>query len=202
MAGKYVHYMIRFENLGTANAQNVVVKDIIDTSKFEINTLIPIKGSHSFETRISDTNKVEFIFENINLPFDDANNDGYVAFKIKTKSELIIGDTFSNLANIYFDYNAPIITNNYITTLQNSLGLEDNTSLQAIVAFPNPVKDILNFTSEEPIVKIQVYDGSGRILSSNTISDNKLDVRNLNTGNYIIKLFTESGSKSMKIIKE
>lgn len=202
MAGKYVHYMIRFENLGTADAQNVVVKDIIDTSKFDINSLIPIKGSHTFETRISDINKVEFIFENIDLPFDDANNDGYIAFKIKTKSNLVVGDTFSNLANIYFDYNAPIITNNYITTLQNSLGLEDNNSLQAIVAFPNPVKDVLNFTSEQSIIKVQIYDVSGRILSSNTTSDNKIDLRNLKSGNYFIKVFTEIGSQSMKIIKD
>ncbi|MBK8601206.1 MAG: hypothetical protein IPN80_12255 [Flavobacterium sp.] len=79
------------------------MKDIIDMSKFDINTLIPIKGSHNFETRISNTNKVEFIFQNINLPFDDFNNDGYVSFKIKTKPSLVIGDTFSNLGNIYFE---------------------------------------------------------------------------------------------------
>ena len=78
MVGKYVHYMIRFENTGTFPAQNIVVKDMIDTTKFDINSLIPVKGSHSFVTRITETNKVEFIFENINLPFNDANNDGYV----------------------------------------------------------------------------------------------------------------------------
>ena len=31
--GQYVHYVIRFENTGTANAQNIVVKDMIDTAK-------------------------------------------------------------------------------------------------------------------------------------------------------------------------
>ena len=36
-------------------------------------------------------NKVEFIFEGIHLPFDDANNDGYVAFKIKTKPNQFCG---------------------------------------------------------------------------------------------------------------
>ncbi len=61
--------------------------------------------------KLQHNNKVEFIFENINLPFDDANNDGFVAFKIKTKSSLVLGDTFSNSANIYFDYNFPIVTN-------------------------------------------------------------------------------------------
>jgi len=43
--GKYVHYMIRFENKGTAEAQNVVVKDMIDTSKFDISSLVVTQGS-------------------------------------------------------------------------------------------------------------------------------------------------------------
>lgn len=202
MVGKYVHYLIRFENNGTANAQNIVVKDMIDTNKFDINTLIPINGSHNFETRISNTNKVEFIFQNINLPFDDANNDGYVAFKIKTKPNLVVGNTFSNSANIYFDYNFPIVTNNYTTTVQNTLGLQENDFINNISVYPNPVKNILNFKTEDNISKVEVYDITGRILSSNSVSENKIDLSNLKTGNYILKVYTEKGIMNTKIMKE
>jgi hypothetical protein len=202
MVGEYVHYVIRFENTGTYPAENVVVKDIIDTSKFDINTLIPIKGSHDFETRISNTNKVEFIFENINLPFDDATNDGYIAFKIKTKPNLVIGNAFSNSANIYFDYNFPIVTNNYSTTIQNPLGLQENDFINDIVAYPNPVKDFLNFKTEQNVLKVEVYDIAGRILSSNLVYENKTDLSNLKTGNYILKVYTEKGIMNTKIIKE
>jgi hypothetical protein len=200
--GKYVHYIIRFENNGTANAQNIVVKDMIDLNKFDINTLIPIKGSHNFETRISSTNKVEFIFQNINLPFDNANNDGYISFKIKTKPNLVVGNTFSNSANIYFDYNFPIVTNNYTTTVQNTLGLQENEFINDIAAYPNPVKDFLNFKTEHSISKVEVYDITGRILSSNSVSENKIDLSELKTGNYILKLFTDKGIKNTKIMKE
>lgn len=202
MVGEYVHYLIRFENNGTANAQNIVVKDIIDTNKFDSNSLIPIKGSHNFETRILSTNKVEFIFQNINLPFDDANNDGYVSFKIKTKPNLVVGNTFSNSANIYFDYNFPIVTNNYTTTIQNTLDLQENYFINDIVAYPNPVKDFLSFKTENKIFKIEVYDIAGRILSSNLISENKIDLSELKTGNYILKLYTEKGIMNTKIMKE
>ncbi len=202
MVGEYVHYLIRFENNGTANAQNIVVKDIIDTNKFDINTLIPIKGSHNFETRISSTNKVEFIFKNISLPFDDANNDGYVSFKIKTKPSLIVGDTFSNSANIYFDYNFPIVTNNYTTSIQNTLGLQENDFINNISVYPNPAKNILYFKTEHNISKIEVYDIAGRILSSNSVRENKIDLSELKTGNYILKLYTEKGIMNTKIIKE
>src|SRR5690606_26333087 len=86
--GDYVHYLIRFENTGTANAQNGVVKDVIDTNKIDINSLLALNASHSFVTRMTAPNTVEFIFENIQLPFDVETNDGYVAFKIKTQSTL------------------------------------------------------------------------------------------------------------------
>src|SRR5690606_35858803 len=63
---------------------NVVVKDVIDEAKFDVNSLVPLSGSHPFQTRIKPGNIVEFFFENINLPFDDESNDGYVVFKIRT----------------------------------------------------------------------------------------------------------------------
>jgi Secretion system C-terminal sorting domain len=202
MIGKYIHYKIRFENTGTYPAQNIVVKDMIDTTKFDISTLQMTDASHGCVTKISNTNKVEFIFENINLPFDDANNDGYVVFKIKTKPTLVIGNTISNSANIYFDYNFPIVTNNYTTTIQNTLGLQENDFINNISVYPNPVKDILNFKTEHNISKVEVYDIAGRILSSNSVSENKIDLSELKTGNYILKLYTEKGIMNIKIIKE
>ncbi len=201
MIGKYVHYLVRFENTGTANAENIVVKDIIDTNRFDINSLVPISGSHAFETRISNTNRVEFIFENINLPFDDANNDGYVAFKIKTKPNLVVGNTFSNAANIYFDYNFAIVTNNFTTTIQNPLGINQN-EVESVSVYPNPVKDILHFNTQEPVTKITIYDVAGRIVSSNAVLENKVDLSTLKTGNYILKIYTEKGIVNTKLVKE
>ncbi|MBL0101355.1 MAG: hypothetical protein IPP49_16055 [Saprospiraceae bacterium] len=116
MIGKYVDYLIRFENTGTYAAENVVVKDIIDTKIFDVSSLQITDASHEVYTRI-EGNKVEFIFENIQLPFDDANNDGYIAFKIKTLPTLVLGDSLKNLADIYFDYNFPIRTNEAQTTV-------------------------------------------------------------------------------------
>ena len=199
--GQYVHYMIRFENTGTANAQNIVVKDLIDITKFDLATLIPINGSHSFYTRISNTNQVEFIFENINLPFLSTAKKGYVCFKIKTKSNLTLGDTFSNQVNIYFDYNNPVVTNNYITTIQNVLR-NNQFAFGNILIFPNPVKDILQFKSEEKITKIEVYDITGRIINSKSVNENTVDLSELKNGNYILKLYSENGTINTKIIKE
>ena len=203
--GGFVHYMIRFENNGTANAQNIVVKDMIDLAKFDINSLVPIKGSHSFVTNISASNRVEFIFENINLPFDNYNNDGYVAFKIKTKSTLVSGNTFTNTASIYFDYNFPIITNTATTTIQ-ALANQDFEFASYFTIYPNPVKDVLkiDFKNSIEVQSINIYNTLGQLVLviPNAQNTNNVDVSSLKSGNYFVKINSDKGTSSSKFIKQ
>lgn len=201
--GDFVHYLIRFENIGTGTAQKIKIDDVIDSAKFDVNSLFVMSSSHSYNIIPKTANTIEFLFDNINLPGTPSlSRFGYIMFKIKTKSNLIAGDTFSNQANIYFDYNLPILTNNFTTTIQNTLGLQENELINEIFIYPNPVKDFLNFKTEHNIVKVEVYDIAGRILSSNSVSENKIDLSELKTGNYILKLYTEKGITNTKIIKE
>ncbi|MBP8157569.1 MAG: T9SS type A sorting domain-containing protein [Flavobacterium sp.] len=202
MIGEYVHYLIRFENTGTFAAENIVVKDMIDSAKFDIATLIPLNGSHSFITRIN-TNQVEFIFENINLPFDNANNDGYVAFKIKTKPTLVVGDTFSNTANIYFDYNFPITTNTYVTTVQ-ALGNQDFEFKSVFSLSPVPTKEVLTITAKESVVmtSVNIYNSLGQLVQVNTNPSGTIDVSGLQSGSYFIKILSDRGSVTGKFIKK
>lgn len=206
MVGEYLRYKIRFENTGTASAINVVVKDDIDMSKFDINTLVPLDASHDFITRIQNTNEVEFIFENINLPFDDANNDGYVTFKIKTLETLVIGDTFSNDAEIYFDFNFPIITNDYMTTVEENLSVDDQELSASVKLYPNPVNDKLHISSEVNIEKASIYDINGHLLQSIVFYRNEIqrtiDLQKLALGVYVVKLSSENGELTQKFIKE
>ena len=204
LIGQYVHYMIRFENTGTFSAQNVVVKDLIDLTKFDITTLVPTSSSHSFVTNISAGNKVEFIFENINLPFDDANNDGYIAFKIKTLPTLVVGDSFSNEANIYFDYNFPILTNKATSTFK-TLGNQDFEFSNYFEVYPNPANDILNISNKRSIEikSIAVYDVLGRMVLTipNAQKATSVDVSSLKSGNYFIKIQSDKGNSSTTFIK-
>ena len=200
--GKYVHYVIRFENTGTYPAENIVVKDMIDLAKFDITTLVPLKSSHDFFTRISG-NKVEFIFENINLDFNDATNDGYVVFKIKTKPTLVLGNTFSNNVNIYFDYNFPITTNTYTTTVA-ALSTQDFDFGTYFSLYPNPAKDILNIQAKQgtAINSIEIYNQLGQVVMAVTNSVNAIDVSSLASGTYFVKINSEKGSANAKFVKE
>lgn len=199
--GKYVHYMIRFENIGTANAMNVVIKNLIDTSKFDLATLVPLYSNYNFVTKQTN-NQFEFIFENINLPFDDANNDGYIVYKIKLKNNLVVGNTFTNQANIYFDYNFPILTNIESTIIE----VLDNSSFDTstISIYPNPTSDFINIQSDSlQDFNIEIFD-----LLGNQVGKHKnlkqVDISNFNSGVYLLKItnLENHQTKTLKVFKK
>jgi len=199
MVGEYVDYLVRFENTGNYAAENVVIKDIIDTKTFDVSTLKITDASHEVYTRI-EGNKVEFIFENIQLPFDDANNDGYIAFKIKTLSTLVLGDSLKNLADIYFDYNFPIRTNEAQTEINNPISsINDVTTIVNI--YPNPVNDILYLDTKDVWTKAEIFDISGRIMRSVTLDSSSMDVSGLESGTYFIRLKHEDSVGLVKFVK-
>lgn len=200
--GDYLHYQIRFENTGTYPAQNIVVRDTIDATKFDISTLEMVNASHNCKTKITD-DKVEFIFENINLPFDDATNDGYIVFKIKTKSTLTVGESVSNTASIYFDYNFPIVTNTATSAFQN-LSSEDFSSENKVLLYPNPVKNTLFLTSKNNIDSIIIYDIQGRKIQDNIVNSNelRLDTNGLIKGCYFIEIIFQNEKMTKKFIKQ
>ena len=161
--GDYLNYVIRFQNSGTAPAENIVVKDVLDTEKFDINSVELVSSSHPHTTRISG-NKIEFIFEGINLPTessDEAASHGYVAFKVKTKPNLVLGNQVSNIADIYFDYNFPITTEPATTTV--SLLASQNFEDKNISVYPNPVKNKLQINATDKITCGATFRPSGKI---------------------------------------
>ncbi len=202
--GEFVHYLIRFENTGTANATNVVLRDVLNTSMFDLSSLIPLEASHNFYTRIQNNNVVEFIFESIDLPFDDANNDGYILFKIRTLNALIEGDFFDNTAEIYFDFNFPIITNTAVTNIEAELSTED-LSERTLSIFPNPVKDELYINSRNSLQLISVYDISGRLITLKALklseTETIINTAEFAKGTYFVKIITHYGEQTRKFVK-
>ncbi len=138
------------------------------------------------------------------MPYDDATNDGYIAFKIKTLPTLVTGDSFTNEANIYFDYNFPILTNKATSTFK-TLGITEFAFSDYFSVYPNPVNDILNIYNKGSIEvqSIAVLDILGQLViaipNAQTIS--KVDVSKLATGKYFLKMNTDKGTSNMKFIK-
>ncbi|WP_237277653.1 DUF7619 domain-containing protein [Tenacibaculum ovolyticum] len=201
--GNYLHYLIRFENKGTAEAVNIRVKDVIDTTKLDIESLIPLKSSHSYSTTITNGNEVEFTFNNINLPFDDANNDGYVLFKIKSKATLVEGDKIVNGAAIYFDFNAPVITEDEIVTVKKEV-IEQPKFSDYFTLSPNPTTGILNLTVLDESIQISyitIYDIGGNLVGYYLGTTRTMDVSYLYPNNYFMKIITNKGEQVTQFIK-
>lgn len=204
MAGAYVHYLIRFENTGNYPAENIVIIDNIDPESFDVSSLQPLHGSHPYTIYI-ENNEVQFRFENIQLagmPSEDRH--GYITFKIKLKPTLQLGDTFSNKASIYFDYNWPVITNDAITTLAIPLNNPGSSFKNNITLYPNPVKDYLNLAvgNNGIIDSAEIYNLAGQVILTHTLQGNKIDTSALSNGSYFIKVQTDKGSAYGRFVKQ
>jgi len=119
--GDYLHYQIRFQNEGTDTAFNNVVADTL-SDNLDWNTFEYIGSSHTTDVKLTN-NKLEFFFANISLPYkaiDEPGSIGWVAFKIKPKPSVVIGDSLNNRAAIYFDFNLPVITNTATTIVSSA----------------------------------------------------------------------------------
>ena len=196
--GKFVDFLIRFENTGNYAAENIVVKDIIDDKVFDVSSLQITDASHEIYTRIVG-NKVEFIFEDIQLPFDDEHNDGYIAFKIKTKSSLMLGDSLKNLADIYFDYNFPIRTNETHTTI--AIPSKTKDEIIDVLIYPNPVRDILFLDGDGHWKKAEIYDLAGRLIRTTYPEGKTIDVSVMQNGSYLLKLQSADKTGWVKFVK-
>jgi hypothetical protein len=69
---------------------------------------------------------------------------------------------------------------------------------------PNPVTDILSIDSKLEIMKVEVYTVLGQkvfqLLEKSFHS--KMDLSNLNSGSYFIKITSDSGLQTFKIVKK
>ena len=202
MVGKDLHYIVNFENTGTASAVNIVVEMDINSDDFDINTLQLQNTSHNTYTKIKG-NKVEFMMKDINLA---ALAHGNIALKIKTKNNLVSGDTVMNKANIYFDYNFPVGTNEATTniggtTLSATDVIKDKSKINV---YPNPTKGDVNINADSNIKNIEIYDAQGRIVQKqigiNSLNT-KISLENAISGMYMFKIITEKETVVTKVIK-
>ncbi|MNK72626.1 Internalin-J precursor [compost metagenome] len=91
-------------------------------------------------------------------------------------------------------------TASYNINCGETLGLSENKS-SYLTVYPNPVKDILNFS--EQVSDIKITDLSGRTIKQISASTNGINVSNLSKGTYIVTATTKAGNTiTKKIIKE
>ena len=203
---EYLYYTIRFQNVGTAEAINVRIEDILDT-QLDASTFQMLRSSHDYVvTRIA--NNLEWNFDNINLPEeqnDAEGSNGFVYFKIKPNAGYAIGDVIENSASIYFDFNAPIITNTFQTEFVETLSV---TSFEAVnfTIYPNPAKDEVTIqlvNSNFETGKVNLYNIQGKVILKDIYIQehaSSIDISSLESGLYFVELIIGNTATVKKLI--
>jgi len=68
--------------------------------------------------------------------------------------------------------------------------------------YPNPVIDFLTINSQVDLEKVEIYDYLGKKVLEDYSNDKAIGVQHLNSGVYVLKLYSQRGSTSLKFIKE
>jgi hypothetical protein len=198
-ADEYLHYLIRFQNTGNYYAERVVVKNPID-SKLDWTSMQLESMSHAGRVEIINGTEAIFTFDAIYLPASEVNepaSHGYIAYKIKPKTNVQLGDTFTEQAHIFFDFNPAIDTNVVTTTVtDNAAGLPQFTA-ETVSVYPVPSKGMLNVKANTAIAKIEIYNQAGQCVLSNA-SQSSIDISGLGHGIYFAKIEDVNGSTVTK----
>lgn len=208
-------YTIHFQNTGSAPAFNIRLADTL-SNNLDLETFEVINYSHYNNVTLTN-NILTFRFPNIMLP--DSTSDlegskGFVQYRIKPKTNLPLGTQIRNTAYIYFDYNAPIITNTTINEFVQpvSIGTEISNLNNPLYVYPNPATGIFNFKTKQledlKINSFEVFDLLGqKVLDATNItisssSNFQIDLSNQPNGVYFVKVNGLNKSFSKKLIKQ
>lgn len=194
---EWVDYTIRFQNTGTATAETVVVRDVLDDD-LNITSLEILGSSHDFTPSFGEGRELVFTFNNIDLPdstSDLTGSQGFISYRIKPNDDNIVGDELENTAGIYFDFNPPIITNTvtHVVELSTSMDSPSTSSGRHLSVVPNPVSDMLGIIGPmDPANTIFVVGTDGRVVL-NERARSVLDVSHLAPGAYALRLVGTNG---------
>lgn len=99
----------------------------------------------------------------------------------------------------FFDAN----TFSGIGSFTSTLSTENVQLLNAVNVFPNPVNGNAFFISVDKNVEIKIYNALGKVVKTQNISktNNKVDVKNLAKGVYLLKIKADNQFITKKLIK-
>ena len=196
-ASPWLEYIIRFQNTGNDTAFTVKILNPIDTFKLNISTIEFVNASHPVNLNwINYQRNMEFKFENILLVDSNTNeplSHGFVRYRIQPKTNLSAGDSITNFAAIYFDFNEPVITNTAKTIIVLPTGLTSATPVRGkLHVFPNPTENTLNISGihlENGKAQLRLTDIYGKLIFEKTITSiaTTLETNTLSSGIYLIQ---------------
>ena len=203
---EYISYHIRFQNTGTDTAFTVRIIDPLSTS-LDLSTLEMLSASHPYTYEITDGPLLVADFKNILLPDSTTNepaSHGFLKFRVKPLASFDYGTTIPNKADIYFDFNDAVLTNEVVTAILPTVGVYEQPELIDFTVFPNPAKNKLELQIDKShrdlIDTWVIYDSQGKTaLKKSFQQEESLNITSLTPGAYTLVLIGKKkviGSKA------
>ncbi|MES2395379.1 MAG: PKD-like domain-containing protein [Bacteroidota bacterium] len=203
-------YTIHFQNTGNASAMNIRLADTLDAN-LDLGTFELIDYSDTTEVLL-DNNFLTFNFANIMLPdstSDPEGSKGFVQYRVKSKANLPAGTQVKNTAFIYFDYNAPIVTNTTINEFVEPASISEIKSSETLSVYPNPGNGKFKIQMDNGQLsmdnyQLSIYNVLGEKIFQSEIKNLKteIDISHQPNGIYIIRVNDGIQSLNQRLIKQ
>lgn len=203
-----IGFVINFQNTGTLPALNIHVVDTI-APEFDLTTLNIRHASHTFEYTIKPNNVIDFTFNNIMLmdsTSDEAGSHGHIAFTLRPKPNQPVGGVITSAADIYFDYNPSVRTNNAKVYFLNPTSIAENVA-PGFSLYPNPAQSVAFIKIANPLQgksALRIYAADGRLVYNEILGPGKLihmvPINQLPAGIYNVQLVNGTAITSQKLV--
>ena len=129
-------------------------------------------------------------------------------FPVFISSNVSEGNYTFNFSNVIItnteniDISSLALENGQITVSGTQLSVGDQELERSIQLYPNPVKDILSIKSKAIVIsKVGIYSVLGKKIKEVKSNFESIGISNLSKGLYIIRIFSDKGSITKRIIK-
>jgi hypothetical protein len=192
---EHIDYRIRFQNTGTDTAFTVVVTDTI-SPLLDLATFQQGVASHPFTVAFKPGRVVEWRFDDIQLPDSNVNeaaSHGLITFRIRPVPGLLAGEELRNYADIFFDFNPPIRTNDALLITDFFSGVPQ-TDEELLQIFPNPVEGTLtlHLPNEALSGELRITTPDGRTVVQQRAA-RTVEVGHLSPGVYLLSVHSDRG---------
>ena len=191
----WLTYTIHFQNTGNAPAVNIRLADTLDNN-LDLNTFQVINYSHNNRASVTG-NVLNFFFPNIQLPDSTTNepaSKGFVQYRIKPKPNMPLGTQLKNTAYIFFDFNAPVVTNTTTNSVTTSIA-DVAASFTPLRVYPNPftTQTTLTLPNTQTLKHpnlLTLYDLAGRVVKQCRVNTSPYIIYrdNLDAGMYFFSV--------------
>ena len=198
-----LEYLVRFQNTGTAPAFRVVITDTL-SALLDASTLRVVSSSHPQHWFLQQ-GVLHFVFDPILLAdstADEVNSHGFVKFRIQPHPGLVLGDHIDNVANIYFDFNEPVITAPAIFSVELPSGITNASTRTDPRVWPVPSNGNVQIANPSDIDRIEVLSMDGRLLRQfrGIGKYMQLDLRDLPRGVLLLRVMSGAEMHTHRLV--